>query len=99
MASETDDFFASLDVPDFYLLVRAAADDLHCVGVERDAQHLCRVALESGQFLFRGKLPDLDQFVTACRHELCPVAAEIQIEDRVTMRAPRRSDFVFMGVD
>ena len=99
MAPEADDFLAGLGIPDLDLLVGAAADDLRCVGVERDAQHLRGVALEPGRFLLRGEFPHLDQFVPAGDHKLRAGATEIHVKDRVAMRAPGRHDPVFRGVD
>ena len=89
MVAEADDLLPSFDVPDLELFVRAAADDLRGVRVERDAKDLRRVAFEPCQLLFRGEVPHLNQSVAARRSELFPVVGEVQVVDRVVVRAPR----------
>src|SRR6266545_2368400 len=52
------------------------------------------MAFEPGQFLPRGQIPHFDQLVTARRHELLPIPAQIHVEDRVLVRPPRGNDSV-----
>ena len=86
--AQRDNLLAGSDIPNLELPVGPTADHLGGVGVKSSGHHLRSMTFQHGDRCRLGRIPNLDERVTAGRKQSGAIPAELQIKDGVGVSLP-----------